>query len=106
MDSDKWIKQFILDYQFQLDSRTLEAYHLSVKRLLDHTRISFAAITKRDIRHWLNHLTENGYQPSTINTNLAGVKLFLNIALKKVLSNRIRQKIFRSQMWRKNSHVI
>jgi site-specific recombinase XerD len=78
MVSDHWVKQFTLDYQFRLDSRTLKGYHLSVIGLLDYTRKAFDAITKRDIRNWLGHLTDNGYQTSTINNKLAGLKLFFN----------------------------
>jgi site-specific recombinase XerD len=76
MNSDKWVNQFVLDYQFRLDVRTLKLYHHSIQHFLNHSGKAFDTITKRDIRHWLGPLIEKGYQPSTINNKLSGVKLF------------------------------
>ncbi|MEH7356682.1 tyrosine-type recombinase/integrase [Neobacillus drentensis] len=99
MNTDKWIKRFTLDYQFRLDLNTLTLYHLSIKNLLHYIRKEIDTITKHDIRNWLGHLIEKGYQPSTINTKLAGVKLFFKYCLdEKVISKNPAKDILFSKV--------
>jgi site-specific recombinase XerD len=85
MDLDNLIKQFILDYQFRLNARTIHLYHHSITTFIDYTKKEFDTITKSDIRHWLDNLMVKGYQSSTINNKLRGIKLFYNYCFEEDL---------------------
>lgn len=76
MDQEVYMKQFIMDNQFRLDTESLKKYQCAVKQFLEYTGKSLTCITRSDIRHWLAHLKEKGYKPKTIWSKLTGLKSF------------------------------
>jgi site-specific recombinase XerD len=76
MLSEEMIQTFINEYDVRLTKETLDLYQKSVWNLLTFCDTSLNSITTRDIRNWILHLENNQYTSSTINSRLAGVKLF------------------------------
>jgi site-specific recombinase XerD len=77
MDAETCLNQFLMEYQFRLESSTLKIYHGGIKQFLNHEGKALDDITKHDIRNWLSYLSsEKGYKPSTINSKIAGLKNF------------------------------
>lgn len=83
MNSEECLKQFTLDHQFRLNLESVERYQCAVQQLLVFTAKNFDAITKRDIRHWLSQLEENGYKPWTVYSKLTGLKTFYRYCLEE-----------------------
>lgn len=76
METKEVIKQFQLDYQFGLQSRTLRRYIHTVNQFLAFVEKPIDSIAKRDIRNWLKKLSETGYKTTSIQTKLIGLKTF------------------------------
>jgi site-specific recombinase XerD len=83
MSQEVFVKQFILDNQFRLDSESIERYQRAVNQFFKHTGKSLETIKKADIRHWLIHLKVEGYKPWTIWTKLTGLKSFFKYCLEE-----------------------
>lgn len=76
MDTEKVFQQFKADYQFRLNIRTVEDYLRTMKQLLNFIKKPFDAVSKNDIRAWLNELSEREYKPGSIHSKVAGLKTF------------------------------
>lgn len=83
MTSDSVLQTFKEDFQFSLDKRTVNLYHLAIKQLLDYTKKPFDEIITRDIRNWLNELQEKGYKATTIKAKLTGIKQFYKYCMEE-----------------------
>ncbi|MGG7621553.1 tyrosine-type recombinase/integrase [Bacillus coreaensis] len=83
MNSEFYMKQFALDQQFRLDPESVKRYQCAVKQLKEYTGKGIDAINKQDIRQWLNHLSEEGYQPWTIWSKVTGLKTFFKYCLEE-----------------------
>ena len=70
------VQQFGQEYAFRLNPVTLNLYKRFTGELIEHTGKRFDEIRTRDIRNWLGDLSTDGLATSTLNTRLAGVKLF------------------------------
>jgi len=69
-------QQFMDEFAFRLEDKTLDLHQKAVEQLLDYCGKLFNEITPKDIRKWVLYLETEGYKPVTIKTRLAGVKLF------------------------------
>lgn len=76
MNSETFIKQFLLDNQYRLSQQSLRKYCYDVKQLIEHTGKNVDSITKREIRNWLSDFAEKGCKPKTIRRKLTALKTF------------------------------
>lgn len=76
MELDQYIDRFKKDYQFRLDFRTLQSYEFSVRLFYQMIEKPLKDVSKRDIRAWLNELSEMEYKQNTIKSKLIGLKAF------------------------------
>lgn len=83
MDAAGYIERFKTDYYFRLSPKAISGYQLAVKQLQEHVKKSCDAITKKDIRTWLMYLQEKGYQPTSINNKLIGLRTFYNYCVEE-----------------------
>jgi site-specific recombinase XerD len=83
MSQEAFIKRFILDNQFRLDSESIKRYQCAVNQFLKHTGKSLESIKKADIKHWLIHLKVEGYKPWTVWAKLTGLKSFFKYCLEE-----------------------
>lgn len=80
--NEECLQNFIDEYSFRLNQRTLYAYRKDVRKLFAHCHKSFGLITSRDIRSWMQDL-ESRYKPNSIRNMLIGVKLFYKYCLEE-----------------------
>ncbi|MEQ6356889.1 tyrosine-type recombinase/integrase [Lysinibacillus sp. M3] len=86
MDVEVCIKHFALDYKFRMSPTTLRIYQGFIKQFINQLGKTVKEITKKDVRNWITYLSaEKGYQPSTINSKIAALKLFFNYCLEEGL---------------------
>ncbi|WP_256816039.1 tyrosine-type recombinase/integrase [Cytobacillus sp. Bac17] len=83
MNSDVCIQKFIADFSFRLTGGTLRVYQIAVEQMLAFCGKPFDAITKKDIRSWLNSLDKSGYKSSTLRNKLFGLNLFYKYCLEE-----------------------
>lgn len=70
------IELFGQEYAFRLNHVTLNLYKRFTVELIGHSGKRFDEINTRDIRKWLGDLSTDGLAISTLNTRIAGIKLF------------------------------
>lgn len=75
ISNDECLKSFIEEYSIRLGQNTMYAYQKDIKLMLSHCNKSFAEVTSRDIRSWMQVL-ELTYKSSTIRKMFSGVRLF------------------------------
>lgn len=83
MGTEKSIAQFMLDYQFRLQPKTLIIYQRAIRQLLGYISQPVDAISTRDIRKWLSHLYESGYKSSTIRNKMIALKVYFKYCLEE-----------------------
>lgn len=77
MEIEEYIHRFKTDYQFRLRPKTLKAYQYAVKEFVNEVGKPLEEIQKREIRLWLNTLSERGFKPNTVHSKLTCLKTFL-----------------------------
>lgn len=83
--TEETIKQFQLDFQMRLQPQTLRSYIHSVKQLLSFTEKPIHQTLRRDIRHWLIDLSDQGYKPTSSMSKLIGLKAFFKYCYEEEL---------------------
>ncbi len=84
---DKQINDF-LDFivnEKKLSDNTLQSYRrdiLQYKKYLDANKINYIKVKSKDIKDYLNYLTEMNKKASTISRNLASLRLFYQYLLR------------------------
>jgi len=76
MGVETCLTRFSSDYHLRLNPTTIKLYRYQVTNFLNYTEKPFQVITKKDIWGWLRYMTEREYEPSTIRSNLIGLKKF------------------------------
>ncbi|MCR8847765.1 tyrosine-type recombinase/integrase [Rossellomorea sp. SC111] len=76
ISSEECIQNFILEYSFRLNEKTIDLYQKAVRQLFNHCEKVFNEVSTKEIRNWINYLDDNDYKPATINSKLFGIKLF------------------------------
>jgi len=82
------VEHFQQEYKLRLNSRTLKSYIYSITRLSDFAKVEPTHVSKKDIRHWLLHLSEAGQKTNTINNRLIGLKTFFNFCMEEGYVNQ------------------
>lgn len=82
------VEHFQQEYKLRLNSRTLKSYIYSITRLSDFAKVEPTHVSKKNIRHWLLHLSEAGQKTNTINNRLIGLKTFFNFCMEEGYVNQ------------------
>lgn len=67
----------------RLSYRTIATYQHHVRRFLENTNKTLDVISKKDVREYLEHLSERKLSGSTLNVNLQALKFFFGSCLGK-----------------------
>ena len=82
------IEYFQQEYRLRLNSRTMKSYIYSITQLSDYAKVEPTQVSKKDIRHWLLHLSEAGQKTNTINSRLIGLKTFFKFCMEEGYVNQ------------------
>ena len=85
MNAKAYLENFIADVQFRYSTSTLDNYQRYVNQFFNYCNKPLDEIRKRDIRNWLIHNSEKGYQPATICLGLCSLKTFFTYCLEEEL---------------------
>lgn len=80
--NEECLKKFKEENSFRLNERTSYAYLKDVRNLLAHCEKSFADVTSKDIRCWMQNL-ESHYKPTSIRKMVTGVRSFFSYCLEE-----------------------
>ena len=73
--NEECLQNFIEEYSIRLAQKTMYAYQKDIQLLLTHCDKSFADVTSRDIRSWMQVL-ESTHKSTSIRKMISGVRLF------------------------------
>jgi len=77
---------FFLDNQNQFSSETIRAYKLALSQFFSSCHMNYDEVKARDIRNWMQEMTDQELKPRSIQLKLAALKSFYRYCMEE---NRI-----------------
>lgn len=82
------LQTFFLDNQNQFSSETIRSYKLALAQFFSLSQKNYDEVKARDIRNWMEDMTDRGLKPRSVQQKLAALKSFYRYCLEE---NRIKK---------------